>query len=236
MKQTNMKQTTKTLALLSLISLASQAGATIIAMDNFAYTDGDLNGNGAAGSGWAGGWSSSGGTQIQVTGGVLSGGASTRVARALSVAQGADGTTVYIGLTQNLNGDAFTALEGNITNWRFESNVHDGFADGSDTVNSQINATIGVESRFVLEFNFGAGNTDQVTLYQDGANVGSNTATGNYAFSSLSFASFGGSGDLSPTQNLIVATTFAEANAVPEPSSTALLGLGGLALILRRRR
>ncbi|MFK7911169.1 MAG: PEP-CTERM sorting domain-containing protein [Akkermansiaceae bacterium] len=36
--------------------------------------------------------------------------------------------------------------------------------------------------------------------------------------------------------NLRVATTFSEALVVPEPSSTALLGLGGLALLIRRKR
>ncbi|MFT6794476.1 MAG: hypothetical protein ACJAR1_002486 [Rubritalea sp.] len=35
---------------------------------------------------------------------------------------------------------------------------------------------------------------------------------------------------------MVVATEFLEATVIPEPSTTALLGLGGLALILRRRK
>ncbi len=233
-----MKLTTKTFALLSLISLAGQAGAVVIAQDLFTYANGDLNGKGSAGAGWDDGWTSTTAiTQIQLTDGVVSGGNRNRLVRNLTDTQGADETTVYIGLTQTMNGASYSSLStgtnGNV-NWRFEShNDFDGFRI-ENVSDSRIAVTPGGEHRYVIQIDFGVANADFATVWQDGVSQGSNAVAQDFSFDKLQLETFGDS--LSPTQNLIVATTFAEANAVPEPSSTALLGLGGLALILRRRR
>ena len=58
------------------------------------------------------------------------------------------------------------------------------------------------------------------------------------AFDTVMFRS-GGAGGTTRTvafDNLILGTELADVHTVPEPSSAALLGLGGLALILRRRK
>jgi len=89
-----------------------------------------------------------------------------------------------------------------------------------------------------------------VTLYVDGANVASNTYTGSGAITAFQLASRFGDGSRQITTEMddvaIYDTTLSDAymNAlsttaaanVPEPSSAALLGLGGLALLLRRRQ
>ncbi|MGB0991238.1 MAG: PEP-CTERM sorting domain-containing protein [Akkermansiaceae bacterium] len=64
------------------------------------------------------------------------------------------------------------------------------------------------------------------------------TADGTVAYTGSNWstaARLGGGNDAS-FDNLIVGTTFAEVQSVPEPSSTALLGLGGIALLMRRRK
>lgn len=69
--------------------------------------------------------------------------------------------------------------------------------------------------------NYDTGDTDAATAFSPGVNSVALThvdhvGAGSFRFNSFDFAF--------------------EADAVPEPSSTALLGLGGLALILRRRK
>ena len=89
--------------------------------------------------------------------------------------------------------------------------------------------------RFVIQVDFGVGDTDQATLWRDGVNLGSTTATHDFAFDRVYFGAFVGGG-IGGADNLIIADTFAEAAAIPEPSSALLFGLGGFALILRRRK
>lgn len=88
------------------------------------------------------------------------------------------------------------------------------------------------------------------TLYVDGANVSSGAYTGSGLITSFQLASRFGEGARSITTEIddvaIFDTTLSNsemsflsnnaAAAVPEPSSAALLGLGGIALILRRRK
>ncbi|MFC4992320.1 PEP-CTERM sorting domain-containing protein [Rubritalea tangerina] len=81
----------------------------------------------------------------------------------------------------------------------------------------------------IIDANAGAGN-NWVQILGDGA--GSQTQTGNYF-------TFETSGDLTITSGRTggrgsIAGVIVE--AVPEPSSTALIGLAGLALIIRRRK
>ncbi|WP_235203443.1 LamG-like jellyroll fold domain-containing protein [Sulfuriroseicoccus oceanibius] len=92
-----------------------------------------------------------------------------------------------------------------------------------------------------------------LTLYIDGQNRGSAAYSGTGAMSAFQLASRFGDGDRAITTEIDDVAIFdntltdgemlflstnaaASAVAVPEPSSAALLGLGGLALILRRRK
>ena len=92
-----------------------------------------------------------------------------------------------------------------------------GFADGTGTVSAWINP--------------GAGDSATPDVTFSNADVGD--LTGFYLRQ-------GGSWDNGSAawtaDNLIVATTFAEVVPVPEPSSSALLGLSSLAMLLRRKR
>ena len=94
----------------------------------------------------------------------------------------------------------------------------------------------------VMEFNFGSAVDDTLVLKvsgDDGATWSTRTFTGDYSFDGFNFESNYTSGDPNGWKwsTAGFATTQAEAIAiVPEPSSAALLGLGGLALILRRRK
>jgi hypothetical protein len=84
------------------------------------------------------------------------------------------------------------------------------------------------------------------TFYINGVAAGTTAATADLSASSLEMGHFGGGGLLTGSINEVRTFTFAPSAfdtsdlltvaTVPEPSSTALLGLGGLALILRRRK
>lgn len=94
------------------------------------------------------------------------------------------------------------------------------------------------------------GGTNTATFYLDGAFYGSETETNNLvtAAPGVEDGFFLGTdtrtnrfftGDMDDVRvydEALDATAIANLAAVPEPSSTALLGLGGLALMLRRRR
>ncbi len=103
------------LTALAVFALASgRSSAEILAQDDFSYDDGALVGNGSAGDGWAGGWTThfnaEATSSIAVTSGVISGralsGASHRNYRQLDATVAAltdgsaanDGTTVYVGI------------------------------------------------------------------------------------------------------------------------------------------
>lgn len=234
-----------------LLMAANQAGATIIAQDDFTYADGTLPGNGSAGAGWAGGWLTQNGTGNVV----LSGGAVTdstpgqRAARNLSANQGTDGTTIYIGFDHEF-GTHFSAIEFNVTdanntNFRLENNT--GFLGGPQ-FRAQSAGGDGITvanqpgiRRYVIQVDYGVGGADTATLFDNGVNVGFISATGaglpeGFAFNQISFGSFGGSGSLDFTDNLVIATTFNEAALIPEPSSLAMLAFGTIGLWLFRRK
>ena len=100
---------------------------------------------------------------------------------------------------------------------------------------------------FTWERNTGAGD-GEIRVYVDGSEVISDTTASFDAFTvaevrfgkerSSAGRQFQGSADEIAIWNsaLAPAQVRAQHGAVPEPSSSALLGLGGLALLLRRRK
>ncbi|QTN32397.1 PEP-CTERM sorting domain-containing protein [Akkermansiaceae bacterium] len=235
---------TKILLITTGTCIASHVNAAIIAQDDFTYADGFLHGNGSAGAGWAGGWVLDSGSGVTVENGAVADSVSgDRTRRNLTDTQGTDGTTIYIGFDHEF-GTHYSAIEFNLgnandTNFRLEFN--NGFLGGTQfRANAAGGDALYVVNeagirRYVIQVDYGVGDADTATLFDNGVNVGSidTTSTGGFAFNQISFGSFGG-GSLDHTDNLIIATTFAE--AIPEPSSAVLVLGGMMTLMLGHRR
>jgi hypothetical protein len=103
----------------------------------------------------------------------------------------------------------------------------------------------GSSARIAGKIVLGAGaNDDTVTLWfnpiagaevDQPASIMTNLSGADTPFSSLQVRSGVGTGQ-STYSNIVFATEFSDVNSIPEPSSLALAALGGLALILRRRK
>ena len=179
------------------------------------------------------------------------------IARLLSSTQGTDGTSVWMSFrTQNNNLSAveefapiFTTKSGNRSTM-FGATRSAAGQDASDgqfdlvhingSVSSDIAARDSNNHFLVAKFDFGAADADTITVWWDPTSATDFGSTGN-AQISVTDASFDGIGFTALNATLRVdeiylGTTLVDVTAVPEPSSAALLGLGGIALILRRRK
>lgn len=135
-----------------------------------------------------------------------------------------------------------TALRINNAGTQLEANYWDGATSG--TASAALPAT-GTEVHVALVWDAAA---TSLTGYVDGVSMGviDNNAYAVPDQSNLSFGYFGRAGfddrGIDGQLNAIAFSTYtgtfttADFQAVPEPSSAALLGLGGLALLLRRRK
>ena len=117
-------------------------------------------------------------------------------------------------------------------------NAPAGLASGSGLAIARDGAT----HMFVLHAQWGADGVtnDTLTLYTPGTDLVLGSAISTYegivsqdSFDTLFFSADQSAGVL---DEIRVGATYADVSPVPEPSTTALIGLGGLALILRRRR
>ena len=97
-----------------------------------------------------------------------------------------------------------------------------GIGAGGDQITAD--TTVATSATFVYTYDTGAWTFTTTS----GINL-AGTGTANLAIDTLRFAN-GGGGDIA-VDNFAV-----DISAVPEPSSSALLGLGGIALMLRRRK
>lgn len=139
----------------------------------------------------------------------------------------------YIGAWANdPNGKSFTTTTGTATNPFSGANNHATLDNGTGPVLAS-NTTYD----FALSLTRLAGNDLTVALdlnggafFSDSADLNTFGGSGSYTFDSVGFLLGGSLNSTSAT------FTDIEANVVPEPSSAALLGLGGLALLLRRRK
>ncbi|MEM6260696.1 MAG: PEP-CTERM sorting domain-containing protein [Planctomycetota bacterium] len=236
-----------------LVMIGTSASATVIAQDDFSYADGTLSGNGsAADAGWDGAWFDA---QLFFGGTVVSNGtlsnvnSNVRTQRVLSTTTGADNTTLYVGFDYD-PGTNFHGVEfyngGNVSNDRtsFIGSIDPNPGTFSYNVgNDGLTQSIGIAepagvNRYVIQFNFGAADADTAEVFINGASVASSTVASDLSFDRISLGTFSGgrltTGGIDFFDNLIIATTFEEAN-IPEPSSLALLGLGGIAMLRRRR-
>ena len=247
-----MKTHTKTLltALTASIAVGS-ANAALLAEDTFSYDDGPLTGENG-GTGWAGAYS---------TGGSVTGGVASFVEgqyRELSPIANESGDPLYFSAEMTKFGtDASYAvwleLSGNTAvndddvrigfdNDLFSTAI-EGDAGNSNIINSS--GAITVETTYLLvakiEFNV-LGDDDQITMWIDPTGVETGTSLTATDTDTLSWTaptyfvvySNGIAADNVKVDNVRIGTTWA--SVVPEPGSLALLGLGGLCMLKRRRR
>ena len=245
-------------------AMIGAASASVIASDDFTYADGALSGQNA-GTGWASAWEKRGGTNTDaVTSGVGSAtgdnsavfdnqGVTYRTLSSTVTATGVTWVTVDMAFTAGNGGSSFIAIylglgdpppagdptgggqwsvgeQWGSTNW--------GVGSGADST-VPVSTDAAALHTLLFKIDHDAGKTDLWVNAADGA-LGAADSTNNLApgaFDTVMFRA-GGAGGTTRTvafDNLIIADTLADVH-VPEPSSAALLGLGGLALLRRRRR
>ena len=236
------------LACASLLASAAPSNAAVLVSEDFSYADGGLNGQNG-GTGFSGGWSSS----TNVTGGVSTGDSPST--RSLATAFASSGTiwisfdwgyaadpseaASYGGLTFYIGGTE-TFLIGNT----WPGSGHDLWQMNGSIQTAEVN--YGGMKTGVAKITLGSGATSTVDLWV-GATGSPVDVSGAPIATSLNreFAGvngiringhdFGNGGNTQSFDNLLIGTTMADVDAVPEPSAFLLGGLGLLALLRRRR-
>jgi hypothetical protein len=179
------------------------------------------------------------------------------IGRNLSTTLGADGSTVWLSYNlQNNNTSAGEAFAVVFTTLGEARRVLAGATSGTggqssfdgqfDLAFSPTGANTDYAARdtsnhfHVLRFDFGAGNNDTVTIFNDPTSTTAFSGSGDAQLTGID-ATFDGiaftaTGATLQWDEIRIGTRLSDVTTVPEPSSAALLGLGGLALILRRKK
>ena len=109
---------------------------------------------------------------------------------------------------------------------------------GVTDLNPVTNYVIGTTYRLVVRIDYNPGSNDDVATVWinpvNEASANSNLGAANAEFTEVRLRSGTTNSSGTTYGNIIFATTFDEA-AIPEPSSLALLGIGGLCMLRRRR-
>ncbi|GAA5496705.1 hypothetical protein Rhal01_02890 [Rubritalea halochordaticola] len=244
-----MKKTT--LLSLTLAAATASSQAAIVVQENFDYADGPvatLNG----GTGFSGAWdagNSTGTRLFNVSSGsaIYNGGGNGTVtvqSRDFATGYTVDTSTtltisfdlivnetqagrgIGINLVDSVGGNS--VFLGKRINGSY--GAHSGITAGSTTYSNS-----GATGSMLLTAVFTSNGTDTfVDVQANGGSVVSGTITGTqFAFDSLELTGYHGSTVSNGVDNISIDVT---TTAVPEPSSTSLIGLAGVALLLRRRR
>ncbi|MFK7910752.1 MAG: PEP-CTERM sorting domain-containing protein [Akkermansiaceae bacterium] len=223
----------------AFIASLALAGAAHAATMNAGYNTGAgsqlLTTNGGAGSTLFADVAATGGSDVNVTGGSVSPFASVLL----------DGSASWsIGQTVNITGFALPLVDGPTANGTFTFDIRQGAggggASGTSGLSSLGSATAtyttgsGTDEYYVnfdspVSFVADANSTSIVINWSSTGNIRyKKQGTGNLPQVNYGNGNFVGGDD--------AVRVSVAGSVVPEPSSTTLLGLGGLALVLRRRR
>ncbi|MGB1130674.1 MAG: PEP-CTERM sorting domain-containing protein [Haloferula sp.] len=244
------------LAVLAGLALAAApASAALLAFDDFStYTDGNISGQTGSPVGFeAGAWSSGGITATTVSGGVVtSSGNGFRTHRALSPSISIGTVYIRTNLALGTAADSFQALELSVAENNGDTNAVriTGGANlninvtGVGASNTAITTNDGANHEWLIELNLDTG-AGQVWLdgntaaFDPSTGASAFTASAGFSINAINLATFdGGSGPSVALDDIQIGQSWSDVgvNAIPEPSAVALLGLGGLALLRRRRK
>jgi len=236
----------------TLLALGVSSNAAIVVTEDFTYANGVVDATENGGTGWAGAWGSTDGTAAQFE--IVNGEAilmedqvnheTIKHSRAFASAYTLDTNTtltltfnnivletqsgrgIGLNLTDSTNGQSI--FIGKQLNEGNSGGIH-----GSITAGGTDHAvtTNGSGSAFLTAVLTSDG-TDTFVSINDGSGAVTGTIAGTqYIFDGLDITGYHKFTTTNGVDNISIDVT-----VVPEPSSTALLGLGGLALILRRRK
>lgn len=247
MKRKNTRLAALTCA--AFVGTAALSQAAVIISEDFSYTDGSLNGQNG-GTGFSGAWSSSSNVS---SGAAATVGADSTAFRDLSSAFSSSGTIWisfdwgYASTPQNGGSYGgltfFTGVDENflIGNTWPDPSPHNVWSINGTAVSSESN--VGMKTA-VARIQLGTGATSIVDLWVgatgspvdvSGAALLTSTGRDLDGVNRIRILGYSGNGANQSFDNLIIGTTMADVDAVPE-TSTALLGGIGLLALLRRRR
>jgi hypothetical protein len=247
MKRKNTRLAALTCA--AFVGTAALSQAAVIIADDFSYTDGSLNGQNG-GTGFSGAWSSN----SNVSGGAAATvGANSTATRSFSSAFASTGT-IWISFdwgydSTPANGNSYGGLTfytGGTENFLIgntwpDPSPHNVWSINGAAVSSESN--VGMKTA-VARIQLGTGAASTVDLWVggtgspvdvSGAALLTSTGLDLDGVDGIRILGYSGNGANQGFDNLVIGTTMADVDAVPE-TSTALLGGIGLLALLRRRR